>query len=102
MAADLQLVGDTLSALQPFAQQEKCASCECLQGALVELRMALEELPEGTERERLLSAVTQAMQIQSPHGCLGCEPCTPGDVLADFYRTQQAMEAVSPCACKDG
>ena len=65
MAADLQLVGDTLSALQPFAQQEKCASCECLQGALVELRMALEELPESAERERLLSAVTQAMQIQN-------------------------------------
>ena len=61
-----------------------------------------EELPEGTERERLLSAVTQAMKIQSPHGCLGCEPCTPGDVLADFYRTQQAMETVSACACEDG
>jgi hypothetical protein len=102
MAADLQLVGDTLSALQPFAQQEKCASCECLQGALVELRMALEELPESAERERLLSAVTQAMQIQSPHGCLGCEPCTPADTLAAYYREQQAQELPSPCACEDG
>jgi hypothetical protein len=102
MAADLQLVGDTLSALQPFAQQEKCASCECLQGALVELRMTLEELPEGAEQERLLSAVTQAMQIQSPHACLGCEPCTPGDTLAAYYREQQAQELPSPCACKDG
>ncbi|MCX5735327.1 MAG: hypothetical protein NTW68_13505 [candidate division NC10 bacterium] len=102
MAADLQLVGDTLSALQPFAQQEKCASCECLQGALVELRMALEELPEDAERERLLFAVTQAMQIQSPHGCLGCEPCAPADTLATYYREQQAQEIPSPCACKDG
>jgi len=102
MAADLQLVGDTLSALRPFAQQEKCASCECLQGALVELRMALEELPEGAERERFLSAVTQAMQIQNPHGCLGCEPCTPADTLVAYYREQQAQELLSPCACKDG
>jgi hypothetical protein len=102
MATDLQLVGDTLSALQPFAQQEKCAPCECLQAALVELRMALEELPEGAERERLLSAVTQAMQIQSPHGCLGCKPCPPGDTLVAYYREQQAQEIPSPCACKDG
>jgi hypothetical protein len=102
MAADFQLVGDTLSALHPFVQQEKCASCECLQGALVELRMTLEELPERAERERLLSAVTQAMQVQSPHGCLGCEPCTPGDVLVAYYREQQTQELPSPCACKDG
>ena len=102
MVTGFQLVGDTLSALQPFAQQEKCASCECLQAALVEIRMGLDELPEGAERERLLSAVTQAMQIQSPHGCLGCEPCTPGDTLVAYYREQQAQEIPSPCACKDG
>ena len=102
MTADLQLIGDTWSALEAFTRVEKCAACECLQGALVELRMGLEELEIGTEQERLLAAVARAMKVQSPHLCLGCEPCNPSDVLASFYRAQQAREAVSPCACEDG
>jgi hypothetical protein len=102
MTADLQLISDTWSALEAFTRVEKCAACECLQGALVELRMALEELAKGTEQERLLAAVSRAMKVQSPHRCLGCEPCNPSDVLASFYRAQQAREVVSPCACEDG
>ena len=102
MTAHLQLIGDTLSALQPFVREEKCASCECLQGALVELRLALEDLPHDAEQERLLSAVGLAMSVQDRHACLGCEPCSPGNLLAAYYRGQQALQQPTACACEDG
>jgi hypothetical protein len=98
MGADLRLVAATWNTLQPFVGEEKCSACECLQGALVELRLALEELPEGPEPARLLSDIRAAMQVRTPHACLGCQPCNPGDILADFYRQQQAQaNAAQPC-----
>jgi hypothetical protein len=40
MAVDLPLINGTWQALQPSLREAKCIGCECLQGALVELRMA--------------------------------------------------------------
>lgn len=98
MSADLPLVAATWNALQPLVGDEKCSGCECLQGALVELKLALEDLPGGPEHARLLSGVEKAMRVGTPHACLGCEPCNPGNILADFYRQQQAQaSAVQPC-----
>ena len=102
MSTGLQLISDTWNTLQPYVREEKCSACECLQGVLVELRMVLEELPEGKEREALLSAIAQAMTVHSLHTCLGCEPCNPSDILADFYRAQQAQAAAPACSCEDG
>lgn len=102
MGADLPLIERAWNALQPFVREEKCCACECLQGALVELKLALEELPEGSEQERLLTAIGKAMQVGAPHACLGCQPCNPGDILANFYREQQAREAAPQAACCDG
>jgi hypothetical protein len=102
MAADLQLIRETWNALQPFVRQEKCAGCECLHGALVELRMALEETLTGSDQATLLSLVRGAMGRGEPHACLGCEPCTPGDLLTAFYREQQAQATPAACACEDG
>lgn len=99
MSADLPLVEKTWNALHPFVHEEKCSACECLQGALVELKLALDELPEGPEQVRLLSGIEKAMRVGAPHACLGCEPCNPGNVLADFYRQQQAQTgAAQPCS----
>jgi hypothetical protein len=98
MAATLELIAKTWGALQPALREEKCSSCECLQGALVELKLVLEELPVGGEQEALLTAVDGAMRVREPHACLGCEPCNPGNILADFYRAQQAAEAAQPCS----
>jgi Pyruvate/2-oxoacid:ferredoxin oxidoreductase delta subunit len=102
MTAERRLIGDTWNLLQPFVREQKCVGCECLQGALTELCLGLEDLAPGDERQRLLSAITGAMAVQDRHGCLGCEPCTPGNTLAAYYREQQARELLSPCACKDG
>jgi hypothetical protein len=101
MAANLRLIETNWNAMLPYLHGEKCAGCECLQGALIELRLELEDLPETAERERLLSAVRHAMNVRSPHACRGCEPCNPGNILADFYRAQQAAEAAAPSECCD-
>jgi hypothetical protein len=101
MVADLQLVTDTWNALHSFVREEKCAACECLQGALMELRLCLEELPADPEQGRLLAEIGKAMQVGPPHECLGCQPCNPGDILAIYYREQQAREAPPQIACCD-
>ena len=102
MGADLRLVAATWNALQPLVGEEKCSACECLQGALVELKLALEELPEGPEQARLLSGIGKAMQVGAPHACLGCQPCNPGNILADFYRQQQAQASAAQPCCDAG
>jgi len=101
MAANLRLIETTWNAILPCLREEKCSGCECLQGALMEMRLALEDLSATAAQDRLLSAVRDAMNVRSPHACLGCEPCTPGNILADFYRAQQAAEVATPTACCD-
>jgi hypothetical protein len=98
MSANLPLIEKTWDALQPFVHEEKCSACECMLGALVELRLSLEELPASPEQDQLLAAIGNAMQVGAPHACLGCQPCNPSNILADFYREQQAQAtAVQPC-----
>ncbi|HTU03295.1 MAG TPA: hypothetical protein VMG58_15810 [Candidatus Sulfotelmatobacter sp.] len=92
---ELQRVRRFWAALQPALAQEQCRSCECLQGALVELRLALEELPDGPERDPLLDSIQAARGSDGLHGCLECTPCDPGDLLAAFYRAQ----AAGRCGC---
>ncbi len=101
MAAHLDCVRRTWQALQPIVAQEKCAGCECLRAALVELKLALAELPGDEHRSGLDAMVDAALHRGEPHACLGCEPCQSGNILADFYRDQQAQEA-APSACCDG
>jgi hypothetical protein len=102
MSPDLPLIETTWNALQPFVREEKCCACECLQGALMELKLWLEELPDGRNREALLEAVERARVVREPHACLGCEPCNPGDILADFYRKQQAQATAAQPCCDAG
>ncbi len=101
MAVDLEGIRKTWQALQPVVAQEKCAGCECLRAALVELKLALAELPDHAYRTELDDTIDAALHRGEPHACLGCEPCQPGNILADFYRNQQAQE-VAPSACCDG
>jgi hypothetical protein len=101
MAADLELIITTWHALRPLLAEEKCATCECLQGALVELKMCLEDLSAGGEQTDLLSVIEAGLRRGEPHACAGCQPCNPGDILAGFYREQQARAAATPC-CADG
>jgi hypothetical protein len=102
MSADLALIEKTWQSLQPALAEEKCVGCECLAGALVELRVALEELPADANQAEKLAQVAVALNRGERHACLGCQPCNPGDILAAFYRAQQAQETAPQPACCDG
>ena len=100
MPVKQQLIEQTWRALQPFVRETKCAGCECLQGALTELRFALDEHPPDPECDALCVAISQAMRVSERHACLGCDPCVPSALLAAVYRGQ-AHEASLPTACCD-
>jgi hypothetical protein len=100
MPANLALITKTWHALRPALAEEKCSTCECLQGALAELKMALEDLSAGGEQTDILGVIAAALRRGDSHACLGCEPCNPGNILAAFYREQQA-HASAPQSCSD-
>lgn len=65
-----------LERLKGYSQIEKCRACECLQGALVQLKKDRPEL--GGEIDSLL------VSAHEMHRCLGCKPCPPADVWVDY------------------
>ena len=97
--ADLGLIAETWTGLQPFLGVDKCVDCECLQAGLTELVMVLEGLPEEPVRDKLLTAVRQALDLSKLHGCLGCDPCEPADILVSFYQVRDAAGAKVRCDC---
>ena len=98
-SADLRLFEETWHSLQVFLRIEKCAGCECLQAGLTELVMALEAMPANFGGPTLLATVRNALDLSRLHGCLGCDPCEPADILAGFYRACEAGEGSARCDC---
>ena len=65
--------------LEAALPHDECRSCECLQGYLTQLHL---DAPEdaGTLLRPWLAARGEM------HGCLGCDPCPPGDQFAAYLR----------------
>jgi hypothetical protein len=61
-----------------------CLTCECFLGYVAQLRVDAEtgcrDLFDPYKVER-----------GSIHGCLGCDPCPPGDLYAAHQRKKQGM-----------
>lgn len=68
-----------LLALKKSVRREECFTCDCLQGFLTQLEMDAE--PAAAELIESLKVPSAQM-----HGCLGCDPCPPGQVYADYLR----------------
>ena len=98
-STDLRLFEEIWHSLRAFLSIEKCATCECLQAGLTELVMALEAMPANFGGPTLLSTVRDALDLSSLHGCLGCDPCEPADILAEFYRACETGEGSDRCGC---
>jgi hypothetical protein len=99
---DRERVRHGWEALQASLAEEGCRSCECLQGALTEFRLTLEDLDEPAGRDGLLAAIRRAQQVEALHGCRGCRPCAPSDILVAYYRAPQLLGAPGPCDCGPG
>jgi len=69
-----------LRQLEQAATQEACWSCECLQGYITQLES------DAVEEARSLLE-TYEVRPERLHGCLGCEPCPPGDVFTAHLKT---------------
>ncbi len=96
---ELQTISETWKLLQPFLGVDKCVDCECLQAGLTEIVMALEALPAEPVRDKLLTTIRRALDLSKLHGCLGCEPCDPADVLVSFYQARDAASEDERCCC---
>lgn len=67
-----------LERLKEFILIEKCRACECLQGALVQLK---KDRPEW--EEEIGSLLVPAYEM---HKCLGCDPCPPAEVWVGYLK----------------
>ena len=61
---------------------DACLTCECFLGYVIRLRVdsdkTSQDLIGGYQVER-----------KSMHSCLGCDPCPPGDLYAEYIRKKQ-------------
>jgi hypothetical protein len=64
--------------LEKSVSREECGSCDCLQGSLT--RLELDCLQAADEVGRL------KVPRGEMHGCLGCEPCPPAALFAEYIR----------------
>ena len=64
---------------------EECLRCDCFQGYLTQLELdAVGDVSDLTARLRV--------PREEMHGCLGCDPCPPGSLFADYLRRQQKRD----------
>jgi hypothetical protein len=66
-----------IARLEGAAEQEACWSCERLQGFITQLEM------DAAADGRVLLEMYEVRQ-EKLHGCLGCQPCPPGDLFAAY------------------
>jgi hypothetical protein len=68
-----------LERLRPWLSEERCRTCDCFQGALVQL-----ELDGGESAKRLVEA--HRVPSEQMHACLGCDPCLPAEAWVKYIR----------------
>jgi len=67
-------------ARQSFPHDE-CLTCECFLGYLARLGM-----DAGEEVHSLFHEI--GIDYRHAHSCMGCDPCPPADLFADYLRGQ--------------
>lgn len=68
-----------LEKLKQYWEIEKCTHCECLLGALIQLKLDWPELKE--EMDKLIS--------DKMHECLGCETCPPAEAWEEYLKERE-------------
>jgi hypothetical protein len=68
--------------IEEAAVKEACWTCECLQGVIAQLLMDLEE-------EDISELEKRVRDREALHSCLGCDPCPPGELLAEYLRNRE-------------
>ena len=70
-------VKELITKAEPSFRHEDCRTCECYLGYIAQLM-----IDSDPEAKDLLSGYMPPKDEM--HGCLGCDPCSPG-ILHNFY-----------------
>ncbi len=78
-------VRSLLEKLRRSAIREECWSCDCFQGFITQL-----ELDAADDVKNL----TDCMKVthDEMHGCLGCDPCPPAVVFAEYLSRKNTSQ----------
>ena len=68
-----------LTRLKESVEKQECWSCDCLQGLITQI-----ELDSAEDVTHLTAPFVVAHEKM--HACLGCDPCPPGALFADYIR----------------
>jgi len=58
---------------------DACLTCECFLGYVTRLRVDSDETSQDLINE-------YQVERKNMHSCLGCDPCPPGDMYAEYNR----------------
>ena len=61
---------------------DACLTCECFLGYLTRLQVDSDESSRDLIDE-------YHVERKNMHSCLGCDPCLPGDLYAEYVRKRQ-------------
>lgn len=79
------LIRDQVKALREQARasfpRDACLTCECFLGYLVQLG-----IDAGEDVQSLLEEI--GITREHTHSCMGCEPCPPADLFAEYLEVQ--------------
>ena len=67
---------------------DACLTCECFLGYVIRLRVDSDE----TSRELIGKYQVEREHI---HSCLGCDPCPPGELYAEYFREKQQTPLIT-------
>jgi len=79
---DLQAMLQGVEASFPYGPHTVCNTCECFLGYLAQLRIA----SDPADKDLFLPFKIDRKDM---HHCLGCDPCPPGDLYAEYMKKKQ-------------
>jgi len=79
-------VQEILKELENSAVRPECLTCDCFQGLLTQLEL---DCPED------ISDLTGRLKTSAEkmHGCLGCDPCPPGTIFAQYLKSKDELNS---------
>jgi len=88
-ALSREKVAEIVEALDSVAGKDGCLTCECLHGFLAQIEMDAAE-----DAADLLAPLKVAPRQM--HRCLGCNPCRPGGLFAEYLKNGPRLAGRPP------